>query len=105
MDRFLGPGTREDHAQFDLPGFILARLGEAEIGEAAMLNLCTYADPERFYSYRRTTHRGEPDYGRLISAIALRRPDLFDTADASVADAVQGVRHFVKPNGRKKAWP
>lgn len=71
MDRFLGPGTREDHAQFDLPGFILARLGEAEIGEAEMLNLCTYADPERFYSYRRTTHRGEPDYGRLISAIAL----------------------------------
>jgi copper oxidase (laccase) domain-containing protein len=36
-----------------------------------MLDLCTYADPERFYSYRRTTHRGEPDYGRLISAIAL----------------------------------
>ncbi|EIZ85306.1 hypothetical protein WYO_1671 [Methylobacterium sp. GXF4] len=71
MDRFLGPGTRADHAQFDLPGFILARLGEAEIGEAATLNLCTYADPDRFYSYRRTTHRGEPDYGRLISAIAL----------------------------------
>ncbi|MEE7502509.1 peptidoglycan editing factor PgeF [Methylobacterium sp. C33D] len=71
MERFLGPGTRPDHAQFDLPGFILARLGEAEIGEAAALHLCTYADPERFYSYRRTTHRGEADYGRLISAIAL----------------------------------
>ncbi|MCJ2122227.1 peptidoglycan editing factor PgeF [Methylobacterium sp. J-077] len=71
MERFLGPGAREGHAQFDLPGFILARLGEAEIGEAAMLDLCTYADPDRFYSYRRTTHRGEPDYGRLISAIAL----------------------------------
>ena len=38
---------------------------------AAALNLCTYADPERFYSYRRATHRGESDYGRLISAIAL----------------------------------
>jgi YfiH family protein len=71
MDRFLGPGTREGHAQFDLPGFILARLGEADIGAAAMLNLCTYADPASFYSYRRTTHRNEPDYGRLISAIAL----------------------------------
>jgi polyphenol oxidase len=71
MERFLGAGTRPGHAQFDLPGFILARLGEAEVGEAAMLNLCTYADPERFYSFRRTTHRGEPDYGRLISAIAL----------------------------------
>lgn len=71
MERFLGPGTRPGHAQFNLPGFILARLEEAEIGEATALNLCTYADPERFYSYRRTTHRGEADYGRLISAIAL----------------------------------
>jgi hypothetical protein len=71
MERFLAEGTRPGHAQFNLPGFILSRLAEAEVGEAAMLDLCTYADPERFYSYRRTTHRGEPDYGRLISAIAL----------------------------------
>ncbi len=71
MDRFLGPGTRPDHAQFDLPGFIQARLAEAEVGKAASLDLCTYADAERFYSYRRATHRGEPDYGRLISAIAI----------------------------------
>lgn len=71
MERFLGPGTRPGHAQFDLPGFILARLEEAEVGEATALNLCTYADPERFYSYRRTTHRGEADYGRLISAVTL----------------------------------
>ena len=71
MERLLGAGTRPGHAQFDLPGFILARLGEAGIAEAGMLGLCTYADPERFYSYRRATHRGEADYGRLISAIAL----------------------------------
>jgi len=71
MERFLGAGLREGHAQFDLPGFILARLREAEVGEVATLNLCTYADPDRFYSFRRTTHRGETDYGRLISAIAL----------------------------------
>lgn len=71
MEAFLGPGQRPGHAQFDLPGFILARLNEAGIGEAAALDRCTYADPERFYSFRRTTHRGEPDYGRLISAIAL----------------------------------
>lgn len=71
MERFLGGGTKPGHAQFDLPGFILARLGEAEVGEASMLGLCTYADAERFYSFRRTTHRGEADYGRLISAIAL----------------------------------
>ncbi|GJD90768.1 MULTISPECIES: peptidoglycan editing factor PgeF [Methylobacterium] len=71
MERFLGPAERPGHARFDLPGFILARLAEAGIGEAAALRLCTYADPDRFYSFRRTTHRGEPDYGRLISAIAL----------------------------------
>lgn len=71
LERFLGPGTEPGHAQFDLPGFILARLVEAEVGEAKALNLCTYADPERFYSYRRTTHRGESDYGRLISAVTL----------------------------------
>ena len=56
---------------FDLPGFIGARLAAAGIGDFADLGLCTYSDEERFFSYRRTTHRGEPDYGRLISAIAL----------------------------------
>ncbi|AWN44217.1 peptidoglycan editing factor PgeF [Methylobacterium durans] len=70
-ERFLAPGTREGHAQFDLPGFILERLREAGIARTASVGLCTYADPDRFYSFRRTTHRGESDYGRLISAIAL----------------------------------
>ncbi|MGC5781347.1 peptidoglycan editing factor PgeF [Methylobacterium sp. NFXW15] len=73
MEGFLASGQRPDHAQFDLPGFILARLKGAGIGEAAILDLCTYADAERFYSFRRTTHRGEPDYGRLISAISLAK--------------------------------
>ncbi|NEU13876.1 peptidoglycan editing factor PgeF [Methylobacterium sp. BTF04] len=71
FERFLGPGARPDHAQFDLPGFILMRLAEAGVGRASDLGRCTYADPELFYSFRRTTHRGEPDYGRLISAITL----------------------------------
>lgn len=71
MERFLGAGSRPDHAQFDLPGFILARLAEAEVAKAVALNLCTYADADHFYSYRRATHRGEADYGRLISAITL----------------------------------
>ncbi|WP_210485091.1 peptidoglycan editing factor PgeF [Microvirga antarctica] len=62
---------RKDHAMFDLPGFIGMRLATAGIGEFANLGLCTYADEEQFFSYRRTTHRGEPDYGRLISAITL----------------------------------
>lgn len=70
-DRFFAAGTRPAHAQFDLPGFVQSRLEQSGIGEAAILGLCTYADPERFYSYRRATHRGDADYGRLISAIAL----------------------------------
>ncbi|KQT49273.1 polyphenol oxidase [Methylobacterium sp. Leaf456] len=69
-ERFFSEG-REGHAQFDLPAFILARLAEAGIGKATALGLCTYADADRFYSFRRTTHRSEPDYGRLISAITL----------------------------------
>ncbi|MEH3146758.1 MAG: peptidoglycan editing factor PgeF [Methylobacterium frigidaeris] len=62
---------RPDHSLFDLPGYVVARLDRAGIGKVADLGLCTYGDPDRFYSYRRTTHRSEPDYGRLISAISL----------------------------------
>ena len=69
--RYFRPSGRPDHSLFDLPAFIGARLAAAGIGEAVDLGLCTYSDPERFYSYRLTTHRAEPDYGRLVSAIAL----------------------------------
>ncbi len=69
--RFFQPATRPGHAFFDLPGYIVARLSRAGV-LAADLGLCTYADEERFFSYRRATHRGEADYGRLLSAIALR---------------------------------
>ena len=58
-----------DRAQFDLPGFVLGRLRAAGVGHAEWTGHCTYADETRFYSYRRATHRGEADYGRLISAI------------------------------------
>ena len=70
-ERFFRPFDREGHAMFDLPAFIGARLTAAGVGEFADLRLCTYTDEDRFFSYRRATHRGEPDYGRLISAIAL----------------------------------
>ncbi len=62
---------RASHSLFDLPAYIVARLERAGIGEVANLSLCTYADPDRFFSYRRTTHRAEADYGRLVSAIAV----------------------------------
>ena len=64
-------GARPGHALFDLPAYILARLRRAGVGEAVDLGLCTYSDEARFYSYRRATHRGEADYGRLIAAIAI----------------------------------
>jgi hypothetical protein len=63
-------GGRGDRAQFDLPGFALRRLREAGVA-AEWTGHCTYADPARFYSYRRACHAGESDYGRLVSAIAL----------------------------------
>jgi hypothetical protein len=69
-DRFFGPG-RAGHHQFDLEAYVLARLAAAGVTRAEALGLDTYADADRFYSYRRATHRGEPDYGRQISLIAL----------------------------------
>lgn len=69
--RFFAPSTRPGHAMFDLPAYIGARLGAAGVGAFHDLGLCTYSDAARFFSYRRSTHRAEPDYGRLISAIAL----------------------------------
>jgi YfiH family protein len=57
---------------FDLEAYVVYRLIAAGVGEVEALNLDTYADPDRFYSYRRATHRGETDYGRQLSAIAMR---------------------------------
>jgi YfiH family protein len=64
-------GGREDRFQFDLPGFVLWRLRRAGVGDAVWIGECTYSVPERYFSYRRKTQKGEADYGRLISAIAL----------------------------------
>jgi YfiH family protein len=64
-------GGEGDRLLFDLPAFGLHRLREAGIGQAQWTRHCTYSDPERFYSYRRATHAGAADYGRLISAIRL----------------------------------
>jgi YfiH family protein len=63
-----GPG---DRMLFDLPGYSLQRLRRAGVGQAEWTRHCTYRDPERFFSFRRTTHAGEADYGRLISVIRL----------------------------------
>jgi polyphenol oxidase len=59
------------HWQFDLPGYVAARLVRAGIGRVENLALDTYAAPDRFFSFRRATHRGEPAYGRQMSLIGL----------------------------------
>ena len=71
FERFFKSSPRADHALFDLPGFIAFRLEQARVGSIEDLKLDTYLDETRFFSYRRSTHRAEPDYGRLIAAIAL----------------------------------
>ena len=58
---------------FDLPAYVRHRLLAAGIDEVETIHLDTYSSPERFYSYRRATHRGEPDYGRQVSLIGLAR--------------------------------
>jgi hypothetical protein len=70
-DAFFGPAQRPGHALFDLGGYVAARLRRAGVAQIEDIGFCTYADPGRFYSYRRATHRAEADYGRHINAIAL----------------------------------
>ncbi len=70
FDRFFTVGPADRH-MFDLPGFGLHLLRKAGVAEARWVGHCTYADEARFYSYRRSCHRKEADYGRLISAIRL----------------------------------
>ncbi len=68
---FFEPSPNEPRFLFDLPGFIGARLRAAGIGAFEDLARDTYAEPAHFFSYRRSVHKAEPDYGRQISAIAL----------------------------------
>lgn len=78
-DRFLAEdGANErfftasgEKSRFDLSAYVVDRLDRARLGSVEALALDTYAEPDRFFSYRRATHRGESDYGRQLSAIAL----------------------------------
>lgn len=69
--RFFADAAREGHFMFDLAGYVAARLAGAGIGTIDDVRVCTYGDEDRFFSYRRMTHRGEPDYGRHVNAIVL----------------------------------
>jgi polyphenol oxidase len=70
-DRFFHAGQRADKFQFDLEGFVALRLAQAGVTRIQAMGEDTYSQPQRYFSYRRTTHAGEPDYGRQVSAIAL----------------------------------
>ncbi|MHA1570541.1 MAG: peptidoglycan editing factor PgeF, partial [Alphaproteobacteria bacterium] len=66
---FIDGPARRPH--FDLPGYVAARLQAAGVEHIQDLDLCTYGDEARFFSYRRATHRGEADYGRQLSVIVM----------------------------------
>lgn len=70
-DGFFVPSNRADFFRFDLEAYVVRRLTRAGVTNVVPLSADTYPDADRFYSYRRTTHRGEPDYGRNLSAIVL----------------------------------
>lgn len=71
MRKFFVPSDKEGHYRFDLEGYVEHRLTSAGVGLVARLGVCTYPPENGFFSYRRATHAGEPDYGRQISAIVL----------------------------------
>ena len=70
-ERFFEPSKHAGHWQFDLPAYVAHRLRQSGIGTIETLRACTYLDEASFFSYRRTTHRKEADYGRQLSAIML----------------------------------
>jgi len=70
-ERFFADGKRPGHHQFDLEAYVAHRLAIAGIGRVAALGFDTYANTDRFFSFRRATHALEPDYGRQFSLIAL----------------------------------
>ena len=69
-DRFFAGGRTDDKVQFDLPSYAVSKLRNAGVS-ADWTGHCTYAEPDRFFSFRRTTHQGEVDYGRQIACIRL----------------------------------
>jgi len=70
--RFFVASARDGYNRFDLEGYVAARLAQASVDRIETVAACTYARDADFFSFRRTTHRGEKDYGREISAIVLR---------------------------------
>ena len=70
-DDLFAPARRPGHFLFDLVGYVLRRCQDAGITKAGRIPYDTFAEEKRFFSYRRSVIRGEPDYGRCLSAITL----------------------------------
>ncbi|WP_082735759.1 peptidoglycan editing factor PgeF [Polycladidibacter stylochi] len=70
--RFFNQSNNAGHFMFDLPAYIIEQLEATDIASATNINRCTYEEEQQFFSYRRSTHQKQPDYGRQISAIALQ---------------------------------
>jgi purine-nucleoside/S-methyl-5'-thioadenosine phosphorylase / adenosine deaminase len=70
-DAFFRPAPRAGHFLFDLAGYVVARLTRLDLARIETIAGDTVTEPDRFFSYRRSCHRKEPDYGRGLSAIAL----------------------------------
>ena len=68
---YFAEGSRPGHWQFNLPRYILHRLKKAGVAEPENINQCTYFNENRFFSYRRSVHRKETDYGRNLSYIMI----------------------------------
>jgi YfiH family protein len=71
-EHFFKAARREGHLMFDLPGYIASRLAQAGVQHVSITGIDTYSAEEDYFSYRRTTHRAEKDYGRQVSVIAIR---------------------------------
>ncbi len=71
-ERFFAPADREGHFMFDLPGYAARRLAQARVGHISTMAHDTYSRTNDYFSYRRSIHSAEPDYGRQLSVIAIR---------------------------------
>ena len=71
-EQFFMSAQKEGHFMFDLPGYIAMRLALAGVRQVSLMGLDTYKGEDDFYSFRRATHRGEPDYGREMSCIMIK---------------------------------
>lgn len=70
-ERFFKPSRRKGHHMFDLPGYCAAKLAGLGLAQIEIKDIDTYFNEEDYFSYRRTTHRADKDYGRQISLIAI----------------------------------